>query len=82
MNRTVQFLVERRCPESDRAIEAEKVGFFPCVIWVFWPPVPNLTYGCSASVVYRHDPTTPIPGPKEITHPGGYVCEHMGHLIE
>lgn len=80
--RTVQFLVERSCPETEHGVVAEQSGVFPVVIWVFWPPEPNLVYGCSSPVVYRHDPTTALPSDDVPKNPGQCVCEHMGYLIE
>ncbi len=81
--RTVQFLAERACVESGRGVAAQDAGLFPTVIWVFWPPERNEgQFGCSATWIYYHDPTTPLPITEVPQNPGGRVCEHMGHLIE
>lgn len=78
--RTVQFLVERPCPENGNGVRAKDL--MPLVIWVFWPPEPNYLHDCSAAKVFRHDPNSELPPLVKAGNPGHCVCEHMGHVIE
>jgi hypothetical protein len=81
--RTMQFLIETS--------EGVSSPLLPRVVWVFFPAVPNSTFGCPlCKTVYRvldadakeiHEIQN-LPFPKLSATKYFAVCEHMGHLIE
>lgn len=88
--RTMQFVVERECPNGGSANIAEKVvALFPLPIWVRWPPEPVTDHSCSKTTrVFRVTedsiretarraglPAPPNPNRR-------CVCDCMGSLIE
>jgi len=78
--RTVQFLVERWCPNAP---EGELNGMkFPFPLWVEYPEY-SIDADCGGKTFLispeRHPGIGCIPGDESRV---AGVCEHMGHLIE
>lgn len=87
--RTIQFLIERLCPNPRRKSSTRKTPLLPgydpiklpLVVFVEWPPVEVITYDCTkAKLVYRISKHSS----KELglTRMDIHVCECMGNLIE
>lgn len=85
--REVQFLLERACADSgERHAQAIEQLQPPIPIWVYWPPrtqqctcgAPRSFEVCESAKRLARDRIAYEPNEA----PGGYVCEHMGRLIE
>lgn len=90
--RTVQFLIERWCPESmisDSVARRLNMDAFyaalPLPVWVFWPPRPRGVFDtCGLPMRYALTPESieEVAGITGYCHERAHVCGHMGKVIE
>jgi hypothetical protein len=84
--RTVQFLVERQCPDLERHLTPEQEAMLPYPIWVEWPPLEGSPtceskrhFWCSYEEAVRINNYVGIVAK---ANQGRLVCECMGQVIE
>lgn len=78
--RTVQFLIERECPEPFD--EPTNLREYPTPVFVEWPPVMTVVHPCSSPRFYRLTPSERWRLGYGASKYNMYVCEHMGRIIE
>lgn len=87
-DRTVQFLVERPCPEAqNNYLTPEIAARLPFPVWVLWPGDPEGECACGAKGFYTVPPTAVNRFDKDMgiqrrPNTGVTVSTCMGRIIE